>query len=286
MHKQSKLKKKRTYRKKTTHSALKFQTGGGDEIPLIKSSTTTKWFHNTFLPYLTNECVHGSNRPEDIVAHMREFWDTHNVNEPLSKETARRMLKEFVANNTHNLDYKAYRYTTPTSWSKSKNQNALVGGGNPGSGKQLGCSINTNYAPYNYDNYDRWRGNAGASVPTGATIPQNPFQRIYNWFEGKTTILNPGNTNPTVQNQVNYLSQAPAKPIHIGSLQNPINVNMPSIEGQTTNGVVMPSIIENSKVVSVFPETTTTLPQSTYRQTPMARAGKRRRFYTRRRNKK
>lgn len=151
------------------------------------------------------------------------------------------------------------------------------GGGNPGTGQQLGCSMSTNYAPYNFDNYDQWRGNAGGSTAlSGATIPQNPLQKMSNWVEGKTTIFNPGTKDPTVQNQVNYMSQQPSKPIRISSLQNPSNVDVPSIGTQTTNGVMVPGILENNQYASVFPKMTTDS-NVVHRVTPMARAGKRRR---------
>ena len=172
--------------------------GGGRRVQVAKASTTTNWFQNTFLPYLTNECVHGSQHPEEIVAHMQAFWNTQYAHQPLTKKVAQRMLKEFVTENTQNTNYALYQYHTPMNWSSQTK--TLVGGG----AKQPACSSHTNYAAYNYDNYNRWRGNLGASVPVGASIPQNPFQRIYNWFNGRTTILNPGNNNPTVQNQVQY----------------------------------------------------------------------------------
>lgn len=247
----------------------------------LKAATATRWFRNTFLPFLTNECVHSAHQPDEIIHHMQTFWNAHTRAHNLTPTDAKRLLREYASCNTDNTEYKVYRYNTPSRWSAPRSEAPLVGGGAQ-TGQSMGCALSTNYTPHNYDAYDKWRGNAGGSIPTGATIPQNPFQRISNWFSGHTTVFNPGTQNPTVQNQVRYMSRAPAQPIKIGSLQNPANVNM--YEGMPTNrGIVMPGVIRSNKMVQVFPDTKGFTPphHHQYKSTPMARAGKRRRAYTR-----
>jgi len=70
------------------------------------------------------------------------------------------------------------------------------------------CSNNTNYAPYEYDSFNRWRGNAGDSIPiAGATVPMNPLQRATNWFNGKSTLFTPSAFDSTSQTKVQYQSQ-------------------------------------------------------------------------------
>lgn len=70
------------------------------------------------------------------------------------------------------------------------------------------CSHNTNYAPFEYDSFNKWRGNTGDSVPvTGATVPMNPVQRLSNWFNGKSTLFTPSAFDSTSQTKVQYQSQ-------------------------------------------------------------------------------
>ena len=179
------------------------------------------------------------------------------------------MRKTFKQN--HKRSYLKKKRRTSRNGSSSRRHRKLVGGGDT-------CTSNLNYAPYNYDNYDRWRGNAGASVWTGATIPSNSIQDLKNWYEGKSTIFSPGKHDPTNQNQVQYLSQKPATPISIGSLQAPANSNLTP---ETTLG----SILGNPISKSVFPEFIKT-PSSNNGQIPIFRAGKRRRRLSRRRNRR
>lgn len=70
------------------------------------------------------------------------------------------------------------------------------------------CGYSNTYAPYNYDNYTRWRGNMGDSSFFGASVPQNPMQQLGNWFEGKSSLFTPGPFDATNQNQAQYLSSS------------------------------------------------------------------------------
>lgn len=70
------------------------------------------------------------------------------------------------------------------------------------------CGYSNSYAPYKYDNYMRWRGNLGGSGPIGASVPQNPMQRLGNWFEGKSSLFTPSPFDATNQTQAQYLSSS------------------------------------------------------------------------------
>lgn len=135
------------------------------------------------------------------------------------------------------------------------------------------CLYDTNYTLYNRDNYDRWRGNMGSSTPFGSSVPQNTLSDMYNWFVGKTTILAPGNTNPTHQNQMQYLSQTgPRDPIHVPALSD-VTSTVPAMHGDVDTNV------------GIFPGAPSSQYAHVSRRTPLARAGGRRRQRQTRRTK-
>ena len=183
------------------------------------------------------------------------------------------MLREFV---TANKDMTSASSTdalsVPLSWMMDRTRplsgdetSEMIGGGPQ-------CLYDTNYTIHNRDNYDRWRGNMGSSTPFGTSVPKNSLSDMYNWFVGKTTILAPGNANPTHQNQMQYLSQTgPTDPIRVPALSD-MTATVPAMHGGLDTNV------------GIFPSVSTGQYASTSRQTPMARAGGRRRQRRTRRN--
>lgn len=235
------------------------QVGGGQ-------ATSASWFYTEFVPYMTSLCEF-SHHPTDVIPAMQTMWNTKYPEGKLSKRAATHMLREFV---TANKDMTSASSTdalsVPLSWMASYGANVQSNKGTYdmiGGGPQ--CLYDTNYTLHNRDNYDRWRGNMGSSTPFGSTVPQNTLSDMYNWFVGKTTILAPGNANPTHQNQMQYLSQTgPRDPIRVPVLSD-MTSTVPAMHGDVDTNV------------SVFPGVSTGQYASVSRRTPLARAGGRRR---------
>lgn len=135
------------------------------------------------------------------------------------------------------------------------------------------CAHDTNYAPYNYDSFYRWRGNSGDSVPvTGATVPMNAGQRFYNWFNGKSTLFTPTAFDSTSQHKVQYQSQNAQMPAQAFPSLSEVQAQRPGMNGKMQS-------------YSPFKTISDDIGMRVSQLTPMARAGgrKRRRVVRRRR---
>ena len=135
------------------------------------------------------------------------------------------------------------------------------------------CAHDTNYAPYNYDSFYRWRGNSGDSVPvTGATVPMNAGQRFYNWFNGKSTLFTPTAFDSTSQHKVQYQSQNAQMPAQAFPSLSEVQAQRPGMNGKLQS-------------YSPFKTISDDIGMRVSQLTPMARAGgrKRRRVVRRRR---
>ena len=245
------------------------QVGGGQ-------TASASWFYTTFVPYMTSLCEY-SGDPTHVIPTLQNMWNAQYPEAKLSKRVATHMLREFVTANkgmtipssVHTLSIPLNWITNTSSSQSSKHTYEMVGGA------ATNCLYDTNYALHNRDNYDQWRGNMGTSTPFGTTVPKNTLSDVYNWFIGKTTIFNPGNANPTHQNQMQYLSKSgPNDPITIPALSD-VTTTVPAMHGDVDTNV------------SIFPNTHSGSYNSSHRETPYARAGGRRRQRrTRRRGKK
>ena len=130
---------------------------------------------------------------------------SHNITKVKGKKTIRRRC--YAASST-NKQPKMRTRTRSVKKSRSRTQ----------TGGASGCNFNTNYAPYDFDSFNRWRGNPGGSVPVfGSTVPQNVGQRFANWFDGKTTLFNPSPFDSTSQTKVQYQSQVVPTPTSTSS---------------------------------------------------------------------
>jgi surface protein len=160
-----------------------------------------------------------------------------------------------------------HKHKPHTRRNQSKRRRRRQVGGN----SDQTCAYNTNYAPYNYDNYDRMRGNTGDSVAfSGASVPANPGQTLSNFYDGKSTLFAPGHSNPTNQNQVRYLSSTgPTDPIHVGSLRSR-TVSLPTATASGLNLSLFPTRASGGSAFG-------SAPSSASRSIPLARAGGRRR---------
>jgi hypothetical protein len=160
-----------------------------------------------------------------------------------------------------NRNHKHAKHTRRNQSKRRRRRRRQVGGN-----VDQTCAYNTNYAPYNYDNYDRMRGNTGDSVAfSGASVPANPVQNLSNWYDGKSTLFAPGHSNPTNQNQVRYLSSTgPTDPIHVGSLRSR-SVSLPTATASGLNLSLFPTRANGGSAASAS------------RSIPLARAGGRRR---------
>lgn len=238
------------------HSSTPQQVGGGAEKAQVS------WFYSHFVPYLTRSCTVNTT-VEYLVAEMQHLWNTQNPRTTLSKRVAKQMLREFVMANQNTTNTEAYhnQVNIPLQWMNETVEPTstyeMVGGAS-------NCLYDTNYTVHNNDVYDRYRGNMGGSPPMGATVPANSFTRLYDWFTGKTTIFAPSTSNPTHQNQVQYLSQSGNEPIQVSTLHAHGDAQVPSTHSTT-------------KRMNVFPTMTDNAVDHSSRNTPLARAGGRRR---------
>ena len=232
------------------HTQHTQQAGGGAE------QSALSWFYSQFVPYMTSTCT--PMHPNDTVPAMQQMWNAEHPHARLSKRVAKQMLNEFVTANqsTTNED----DVNVPLSWMNGSVSNSssynMVGGS-----RSKPCLYDTNYTVHQNDAFDRYRGNSGGSPPMGATVPQSSFRGLYDWFQGRSTLLAPTNTNAVHQNQVQYLSQSgPNDAISIQPLDSHIKAPAPTLHGDT-------------QMAGVFPASSTTNYASYTRPTPMARAG-------------
>lgn len=127
------------------------------------------------------------------------------------------------------------------------------------------CVHDTNYAPYNYDSFNQWRGNRGDSVPvTGATVPMNVGQRLYRWFNGKSTLFTPTAFDSTSQHKVQYQSQNTQIPARAFPTLSEVTAQRPGLDGKLQS--YLPFNTRADDVNSAL-----------YLTTPKARAGRRKR---------
>ena len=163
--------------------------------------------------------------------------------------------------------------TAPTSRARSTRRPRRTRSRSQKGGDASPCAHDTNYAPYNYDSFNRWRGNSGDSVPvTGATVPMNPGQRFYNWFNGKSTLFTPTAFDSTSQHKVQYQSQNAQMPAQAFPSLSEVQAQRPGMNGKLQK--YLPFNTRSDDVALMVNRTT-----------PMARAGgrKRRRVVRRRR---
>lgn len=227
------------------------QSGGGNH--------TTSWFYTAFVPHMTRACT--SLSATDTIGEMQEMWNAEHPNSKLSTRVARQMLREFVEANQNTTDDEAdegdvkvpFRWMSDTNIASGTTYNMVGGASN--------CLYDTNYTVHKNDVYDRYRGNTGGSPPMGATVPQDSFKELYNWFHGRSTLFAPSANDPTHQNQVQYVSQSgPNDPIHVAPLNSTVKAQVPALHG-------------NTESMGVFPASSSTNYASYTRQTPMARGG-------------
>ena len=232
------------------------QLGGGNHA--------TGWFYSTFVPHMTRACL--SLSATDTLDEMQEMWNAENPRARLSKRAARQMLREFVEANRSTTDAEADedRVNVPLQWMSSTTRDSTTH--NMVGGAPSNCLYDTNYTVHHNDAYDRYRGNTGGSPPMGATVPQDSFKGLYNWFHGRSTLFAPSATNPMHQNQVDYLSQSgPNDPISVAPLNSAVKASAPTLHG-------------NSEPMGVFPASSGTTYAAYTRQTPLARGGRSRRL--------
>ena len=163
--------------------------------------------------------------------------------------------------------------TAPTSRARSTRRPRRTRSRSQKGGDASPCAHDTNYAPYNYDSFNRWRGNSGDSVPvTGATVPMNPGQRFYNWFNGKSTLFTPTAFDSTSQHKVQYQSQNAQMPAQAFPSLSEVQAQRPGMNGKMQS-------------YSPFKTISDDIGMRVSQLTPMARAGgrKRRRGVRRRR---
>lgn len=238
------------------HSTPPHQQSGGGNL-----ANTTSWFYTTFVPHMTRACLSLSTTDtlKDTLDEMQAMWNAEHPHAKLSKRAAKQMLREFVGANQNTTDAEADEdhVNVPLQWMNTATPSStynMVGGAS-------NCLYDTNYTVHQNDVYDRYRGNTGGSPPMGATVPQDSFKGLYNWFHGRSTLFAPSTNNPMHQNQVNYLSQSgPNDPIQVAPLNSTVKAQVPVLHG-------------NTESMGVFPASSSTNYASYTRQTPMARGG-------------
>lgn len=218
------------------HRSCSFSTG---VLQVVNDQSSTRhvannWFHSKYVPKMLEVCL-SSVSLSKATKELTLFWNKCNSSSSkVTRADTEQILVEVLKANAQT----AFPLKLPSSL--YKRSIAMRGGA-------LNCMASTNYAPSNFDSYDRTRSPYGSSSIAGATIPVSPFQKLSNWFYGKNVIFTPGKTDSTFQNQGQYLSPTAGSPIGL-PLDTPVTASYPVTT--STSGAPLTANYFNEPVVS------------------------------------